>query len=87
MPRSRPALLDHGIEGWYRALEVPGPLAETLRKGSRLRHVTGLVEIVGLARRRRPQAEDGVVVLVRPYQASSTAKRTRPACTASIIAR
>jgi hypothetical protein len=90
MPRSRPAVLDHGIEGWYRAIEVPGALAETLRVGGRFRHVTGLVVVVRLSRR-RPTHEDGVVVLVKPADArrhpSSIANLTLPACTASIIAK
>ena len=57
--------IDHGIEGWDRAVEVYGEHADRLRVGHMLRVSHGRVKIVGLAKRRKPQREDGVVVLVR----------------------
>ena len=57
--------IDHGIEGWLRAVEVYGDAADTLRVGDCFRASHARVRIVGLAKRRRPRREDGVVVLVR----------------------
>ncbi len=62
MPGARVPTKDHGIEGWYRALEILGDDADRLRVGDRFLCDAGRMRIVGLSK--RPAVRGGVVVRV-----------------------